>query len=84
MARLDGNVLAGPLSAHFVGDATTAIATCTGCLDTAPLARASVEITAAGFVAHCRGCDGVILIVRDAVALDLVGVEALRISTPRQ
>jgi hypothetical protein len=79
--RLDGNVLAGPLSEVFAVDVTTAGVTCVACGKRQRLAALEVYGVGPGLTARCTGCHGVILRVarvRDQVHLDLRGTVALR------
>ncbi|MDT4932341.1 MAG: hypothetical protein QOK11_233 [Pseudonocardiales bacterium] len=81
----DGNVLAGPLGEIFAVDLTAAVARCTGCGLTGPVATLHVFRRAPGLVARCPGCAQVVLrLVRgpDAAWLDLRGTVQLRIPLP--
>jgi hypothetical protein len=60
---LDGNVLAGPLAAVWVVDVTVATGRCAGCGHVAVLADAEVFDHPMGWVARCRGCEGVLMVV---------------------
>jgi Family of unknown function (DUF6510) len=60
--RLDGNVLAGPLSEVYDREMTAVLGRCRGCDDVAALAQAIVHL-GAGFVLRCRSCDAVLLTV---------------------
>ncbi|WP_418277080.1 DUF6510 family protein [Isoptericola jiangsuensis] len=62
-APLDGNAAAGPLSAVLTGDATLAVACCSGCGVAAVLATASVFRSAMGTVVRCSRCAGVLVVV---------------------
>ncbi|WP_265522318.1 DUF6510 family protein [Oerskovia flava] len=57
----DGNALAGPLSAVFAHDMTTAVGRCLSCAAERPLAEVSVWSHGPGLVARCPGCDAVLL-----------------------
>jgi hypothetical protein len=83
MEKIDGNVLAGPLSEVMVGDVTSATARCVQCGDTASVAQAVVYASRGRYVARCRSCDGVLLTVIDAdgsVRLSMTGIGALTMS----
>lgn len=60
-AFLDGNVLAGPLTALFRLDVTAAVLTCVGCGRPGRLAALRVYDAGPGLVARCPGCDDVVL-----------------------
>jgi hypothetical protein len=82
-SMLDGNVLAGTLREVFSFEATTAIATCAGCGNRAPVADWLVFVNAPGVVARCSNCETVQMrIVHDDgghVWVDVSGVNALQI-----
>ncbi len=83
--HLDGNELAGPLREVFAADMTSAQGVCAGCGQRAVIAAARVYASAAGQVARCAGCEGVLLrLVRgpDRVWLDLRGLASLEIAVP--
>ncbi len=83
-ARLDGNAVAGELSALFAFDVTVAGTTCGGCGDTRPMAELHVYLRAAGTVVRCAGRGAVQLrLVRspDRAWLDLRGIEVLEVTT---
>jgi hypothetical protein len=80
MQKLDGNVLAGPLSQVMAGDVTSASARCVHCGDAAALAQAVVYADGIRFVARCRRCDAVLLTVVESdgdVRLTMTGITAL-------
>lgn len=80
MRKLDGNVLAGPLSAVMVGDATSSRGRCLSCDDVAMMAQAVVYASGNRYVARCRRCDNVLLTVIEAdgdVRLTMTGIAAL-------
>jgi hypothetical protein len=82
MTRLDGNVLAGPLSDVFTADMTTAVGRCAGCGDVSPLATAMVYVKPGAFVARCHRCDTMLFTLiqsSDANRFDLAGLAALTI-----
>jgi hypothetical protein len=79
-ARVDGNALAGMLSAYFRLDTTTAIVQCTGCGTRAALARELVYPDPMGFVVRCEHCADVLMIVVErpgGARLDLRGVDGV-------
>jgi hypothetical protein len=81
---LDGNAVAGPLSAFFAVDVTAALGQCDACGLTGPLAETRVYVQAPGLVVRCRGCDGVLLRVVEApgrVWLDMRGLRVLQVGT---
>ncbi|HWD62131.1 MAG TPA: DUF6510 family protein [Humibacter sp.] len=79
MHKLDGNVLAGPLSQVMTGDATSARARCVHCGDIAVVAQAVVYADDRRYVARCRRCDSVLLTIiegDDDVRLTMTGITA--------
>ena len=79
---LDGNALAGPLSAVFAGDLTTATAVCAGCGRAEQVAVLPVYGAPMGLVVRCPGCDHVLLGYTDLPAgrtLEMSGMAALRL-----
>ncbi|GAB3613692.1 DUF6510 family protein [Humibacter ginsengisoli] len=80
MQKLDGNVLAGPLSMVMTGDTSAARGRCAHCGDVAVLAQCVVYAGGGRFVARCRRCDEVLLTIIDAdgdIRLTMTGVTAL-------
>ena len=80
MSHVDGNAVAGDLSAVFTGDLTMAVATCAGCGATGPVATVMVY-EGMGEVLRCPGCDTVLLrLIRVAgeTRLDMRGISLLR------
>ena len=85
MDYLDGNMLAGALREIFTVDVTTAQARCAGCGRIGMVAQTRVYEHAAGLVARCPGCDGVLIrLVRapDRAYLDLHGTSFLEMPMP--
>jgi len=81
---LDGNAIAGTLSAAFGGDMTLVVSTCGGCGARGPLAETAVYVRAPGLVMRCRSCDAVLVVVveRDGrYCVDIRGVAELCTST---
>lgn len=81
MQKLDGNVLAGPLSQVIMGDVTVARGRCAQCGDVAALAQSVVYASRSRYVARCRRCDGVLLTIIDAdgdLRLTMTGITGLR------
>ncbi|MGN6126399.1 MAG: DUF6510 family protein [Humibacter sp.] len=79
MQKLDGNVLAGPMSQVMTGDATSARGRCAHCGDVAALAQAVVYSDGGWYVARCRRCDNVLLTIVEAdddVRLTMTGITA--------
>ena len=75
-AHLDGNALAGPMSAVFTSDLTVATVVCAGC----GLARTIAALP--GMIARCPGCDLVLLSYTELPAgrtLEMTGTAALRL-----
>jgi hypothetical protein len=82
MTHLDGNAVAGELSEVFIGDLTTATATCAGCGTTGTLATVDVY-EGPGTVLRCPACDSVLLRlvhVRGEICFEMRGVSVLRIT----
>jgi hypothetical protein len=82
--HVDGNALAGPLSAIFTGDLTTATAVCAGCGRTELVAALPVFGAPMGLVARCPGCDQVMLGYTELPSgrtLDMHGTATLRLPT---
>lgn len=63
MSYLDGNALAGPADDLFAFEATTAQARCEACGDVARLAEALVYGRPMGYVARCRNCASVLIVI---------------------
>jgi hypothetical protein len=79
--HLDGNALAGPLSAVFADDLTVATAVCAGCGRVERIATLPVFGAPMGLIARCPGCDLVLLGYTDLTVgrtLELSGMAALR------
>lgn len=62
-SHLDGNVLAGTLSELTGTDPSGTMSQCLGCRDVSPLAAELVFGTPDAWVARCRHCDDVLLVV---------------------
>ncbi|RKQ88202.1 hypothetical protein C8N24_6243 [Solirubrobacter pauli] len=80
MTHLDGNAVAGDLSAVFTGDLSGAVATCAGCGVSGPVATVMVY-EGMGEVLRCPECDSVLLrLMRTPgeTRLDMRGVSLLR------
>lgn len=83
MDHLDGNVLAGPITDLFVFEPTTAQGQCEACADIATLGQAMVYGLPMGFVARCRNCDNVLIVIVDRAgqkSLSMRGLRWLRIA----
>jgi hypothetical protein len=79
---VDGNALAGPMSAIFTDDLTAATAVCAGCGRAEQVAALPVFGAPMGLVARCLGCDQVMLGYTDLPSgrtLDMHGTAALRL-----
>jgi hypothetical protein len=77
---LDGNAVAGTLSAAFGAEMTLVVSTCGGCGARGPLAETAVYLHAPGMVVRCRSCDSVLVVVveRDGrYCVDVRGVAEL-------
>ncbi|GAA0899848.1 DUF6510 family protein [Pseudonocardia zijingensis] len=82
--RLDGNAVAGRLSAVFAFETTAARTRCAGCGSTAPLGAYHVYADAPGMVVRCPACEAMVLRIAETPGrtwLDMSGVAALDIST---
>lgn len=82
MDHLDGNVLAGPTSDLFVFEPTTTQGQCQSCADIATLGQAMVYGQPMGFVARCRNCDNVLIVIVERAgqkSLNMGGLRWLRV-----
>jgi hypothetical protein len=80
-SHLDGNALAGPMSAILAGDLTAATVECAGCGLAETVGAVPVYGAPMGLVARCPGCDQVLLSYTELAAgrtLDMKGTAALR------
>ena len=83
MDHLDGNVLAGPAADLFVFEPTTAQGQCRSCADVATLGQALVYGQRMGYVARCRNCGSVLLVIveRDGHrSLNMRGLRWVRVA----
>lgn len=78
MDNLDGNVLAGPTADLFAFEPTTAQGRCQLCADVAMLGQAMVYGQPMGFVARCRNCDTVLIVVVERVGQRVLSMRGLR------
>jgi len=78
MDHLDGNVLAGPISDLLEFEPTTAQGQCQSCADIATLGQALVFGPPMGFVARCRNCDDVLLVIVESAGRKLLNMRGLR------
>jgi len=78
MHHLDGNVLAGPAAGLFAFEPTTAQGQCRSCADIAMLAQAMVFGHPMGFVARCRSCDNVLIVIVERDGQKSLGMRGLR------
>jgi uncharacterized protein YbaR (Trm112 family) len=86
VGRLDGNVLAGPLSEIFRTDMTLAVGRCRNCQVEYPLAETTVEMDDAGVIVICPRCRHTLFTVvrtEERVWVDLQGVAGLGIPLDR-
>jgi ribosomal protein S27AE len=77
---LDGNAMAGALTAAFGRDMLSASGTCATCGTTSLLAAVHVYLRAPGVVARCPTCGAVELVLIEArglVCVDVRGLAAL-------
>lgn len=84
MNHVDGNVLAGPASDLFVFEPTTTRTQCQACGDIAMLGQAMVYGQPMGYVARCRHCDNVLVVIVEhsgQTTLSMRGLNWLRVST---
>ncbi len=80
MQALDGNAIAGTLTAVFGADLTTSTGTCVSCAARAIVGELAVYLRAPGTVVRCRHCDQVLMVfveVRGVTCVDLRGLAAL-------
>jgi Family of unknown function (DUF6510) len=78
MDHLDGNVLAGPTTDLFVFEPTTTQGQCQGCDDIAMLGQAVVYGYPMGFVARCRNCDNVLIVIVELAGQKSFNMRGLR------
>jgi hypothetical protein len=82
MQYVDGNALGGTFLELFGVELTTATGVCGSCGRSGEVATLRVYLRAAGAVARCPACDGVLMkIVRseDRTWLDLSGLRSLEL-----
>lgn len=87
MDNLDGNVLAGASSDIFGFDLTTSQGQCNSCEDIAALGQAMVYGMPLGFVARCRKCDQILMVIvdqRGRKSFSAQGLRWLRIADPSE
>lgn len=83
--HLDGNALAGPMSAVLSGDVTVATAVCAGCGRAETVATLPVYGAPMGLIARCPGCDLVMLSYTELAVgrtLEMTGIAMLRFPAP--
>lgn len=78
MDHLDGNVLAGSTTDLFVFDPTTTQGQCQACADIATLGQAMVYGQPMGFVARCRNCDNVLIVIVERAGQKSLSMRGLR------
>lgn len=78
MTHLDGNVLAGPASDLFAFEATSTLGQCRSCGDTATLGEAMVYGQPMGYVARCRSCQSVLLVIVERAGQRSLNMSGLR------
>ena len=80
MDVLDGNAIAGALADVFGVEMTDADGTCAHCGANGPVAQLTVYLRGPGTVVRCRSCQGIVMVlveVRGATCVDLMGLAAL-------
>jgi hypothetical protein len=78
MDHLDGNVLAGPTTDFFAFEPTTMQGQCQACGDIAMLGQAMVYGLPMGFVARCRTCDNVLIVIVERAGQTSLSMRGLR------
>jgi hypothetical protein len=80
MEALDGNAIAGTLTAVFGTEMTTAIGVCASCGTRSLVGEFAVYLRGPGTVVRCRHCAAVVVVIVEAHrvrCVDLHGLEAL-------
>ncbi len=80
---LDGNAIGGLLHEVFGAEMTAAVATCTTCGTSAPMAEAVVYLRAPGTVVRCRTCTAVLMVVVQRGEQNCVSLAGLTSLVPR-
>jgi hypothetical protein len=78
MGHLDGNVLAGPSTGLFAFDPTMTLCQCQSCADIATLGQAMVYGLPMGFVARCRKCDNILIVIVEHAGQKSFNMRGLR------
>jgi hypothetical protein len=78
MNHVDGNVLAGPTADLFVFEATVSEIQCQSCADIGTLGEAMVYGRPMGYVARCRKCDNVLVVIVERHGQKLLNMRGLR------
>jgi hypothetical protein len=78
MDHLDGNVLAGPATDLFAFEPTMAQCQCQSCADIATLGQAMVYGQPMGFVARCRNCDNILIVIVEHAGQKSLNMQGLR------
>lgn len=78
MGHLDGNVLAGPTTEFFTFEPTTTQGQCQVCADIAMLGEAMVYGQPMGYVARCRKCDNVLIVIVECGGQRTLNMRGLR------
>lgn len=87
MPHLDGNVLAGVAIDLFAFEPTTARGQCQSCSDIATLGQSVVYGPPMGYVARCRNCDSVLLVVVERPghrSLDMRGLRWVEVTDDKE
>ena len=80
MAALDGNAIAGTLTAVFGTELTTALGACANCGRRSLVGEFAVYLRGPGTVVRCRHCAAVMMVMVEAQGVscvDMQGLEAL-------
>ncbi|WP_373461557.1 DUF6510 family protein [Pseudarthrobacter sp. W1I19] len=84
MDNLDGNVLAGPTSDIFGFDLTSSQGQCQFCEDIAVLGQSMVYGMPMGFVARCRRCGHVLMVIMEHAGRKSFSAQGLRWLRPSE
>jgi len=81
MTALDGNAIGGLMHEVFGCEMTSAMGTCVYCGNRASMAETVVYLRAPGYIARCRVCNGVLMVVvrrQETKCVDLRGLAFLQ------
>ena len=82
MDHLDGNVLTGPATDLFAFEVSITEGQCGSCGDIATLGQAMVYGPPMGYVARCRNCDSVLVVIierNEQRSLNMRGLRWIRV-----